>query len=126
MAGPAIFKTKWFQRFARREKLGDERLLAAVERAERGQVDADLGGGVIKQRIAREGRGRSGGYRAIIVYRRGRSAVLMYGFAKNERPNITAEEAAQFKEAARHILRLTGAQLAGLVAAGDFIEVRRP
>ena len=58
-----IFKTKGLARFARREQIADSRLREAIERAERGTIDADLGGGLIKQRVARKGEGRSGGYR---------------------------------------------------------------
>lgn len=50
-----IFKTRWFARFARQERLLDDSLLEAIKRAERGLVDADLGGGLIKQRVARQG-----------------------------------------------------------------------
>jgi hypothetical protein len=99
--------------------------LEAVARAEKGQVDADLGGGVIKQRIARPGQGKSGGYRTIILFRQGERAVFVYGFAKSERENIDADEAKQFKEAARHVLRLTEKQMAELVKEGDFVEVNR-
>ena len=107
------------------EKLAAAALLEAVERAEKGQVDADLGGGVIKQRIARAGKRKSGGYRTIILFRRGDRAVFMYGFAKSERENVDADEERQFKEAARHVLALTDKQLAELVREGDFVEVRR-
>jgi len=125
MGKPRVFKTKWFQRFARKEKLADATLLEAVERAEKGQIDADLGGGVIKQRVARPGRGKSGGYRTIILFRRGERAVFMYGFAKSERDNIEADEEQEFKEAAKHVLALTEKQLAELVREGDFVEVKR-
>jgi hypothetical protein len=125
MGKPRVFKTKWFQRFARKEKLADAILLEAVDRAEKGQIDADLGGGVIKQRVARPGKGKSGGYRTIILFRRGESAVFMYGFAKSERDNIEADEEKQFKEAAKHVLALTEKQLAELVREGDFVEVKR-
>jgi hypothetical protein len=121
---PRIFKTRWFQRFARKEKIGDAVLLEAVARAEKGQVDANLGGGVIKQRIARPGQGKSGGYRTIILFREGERAVFMYGFAKSDRASIGADEEKQFKEAARHVLRLTEKQLAELVKEGDFVEVK--
>ena len=83
---------------------------ASVARAEKGQVDADLGGGVIKQRIARPGRGKSGGYRTIIFFRRGERAVFSYGFAKNDRAN--------------NVLQLTEKQIEALVKNGDFVEVR--
>jgi hypothetical protein len=64
----------------------------AIERAELGLVDADLGGGVIKQRVARAGQGRSGGYRMLIAYRAKARAVFLYGFAKQERENIDPDE----------------------------------
>ena len=124
MGGPRIFKTKWFQRFARKERIADGALLEAVARAEVGQIDADLGGGVIKQRVARPGEGKSGGYRTIILFRHGDRAVFIYGFAKSARENIRVDEEKEFKEAARHVLALTQEQLAGLVKQGDFVEVK--
>jgi hypothetical protein len=62
-----IFKTKWLARYARRERIADHNLSEAIERAERGLIDADLGGGIIKQRVARSGQGRSGGYRTLVA-----------------------------------------------------------
>ncbi|WP_293122959.1 type II toxin-antitoxin system RelE/ParE family toxin [Moorena sp. SIO4G3] len=91
----------WFQRFSRRERMTDAMLLGAVMRAEQGLIDADLGGGVIKQRIARESQGKSGGYRSIILFRRGDKAFFIYGFAKSERDNISNDELADFKKAAK-------------------------
>jgi hypothetical protein len=52
-----VFKTKWFARFARHELIADTSLREAIARAERGLIDADLGGGLIKQRVARKGQG---------------------------------------------------------------------
>jgi len=85
-------------RYARQEKLEDHSLFDAIERAERGLVDADLGGGIIKQRVARTGQGRSSGYRLLIAYRSGKRAVFLYGFAKSERDNIEADELETLKE----------------------------
>jgi hypothetical protein len=65
-----IFKTKEFTRFARRERIADEALCDAIERAESGLIDADLGGNLIKQRVARPGQGRSGGHRLSATYSR--------------------------------------------------------
>jgi hypothetical protein len=87
-----IFKTKWLVRFTRRERITDQSLTEAIERAARGLIDADLGGGIIKQRVARCGQGRSGGYRMLIAYRAGTRAVFLYAFAKNERENIGPDE----------------------------------
>jgi len=119
-----VFKARWFERFSRKEKIRDAVLVDAVARAEKGQVDADLGGGVIKQRIARPGQGKSGGYRTIIFFRRGERAVFAYGFAKSDRANVGADEEKEFKEAARHVLCLTEKQIDELLKNGDFAEVR--
>ncbi len=93
-----IFKTKWLVRYARRERIADDSLRDAIARAERGLVDAELGGGVIKQRVARAGEGRSGGYRMLIAHRAGDRAVFLYGFAKRERDNIDADELLTLRE----------------------------
>jgi len=93
-----IYKTKWLVRFARRERIADGSLKEAIERAERGLVDADLGGGIIKQRLARPGQGRSGSYRMLIAYRAGERAVFLYGFAKGERENIGLDELLTLRE----------------------------
>jgi hypothetical protein len=93
-----IFKTRWLVRFARREAIPDRSLCEAILRVGRGLIDADLGGGILKQRVARAGQGRSGGYRMLIAYRAGERAVFLYGFAKSERANITVDELATLRE----------------------------
>ena len=120
-----IFKNAWFDRFARKQKIADAALIDAVQRAEDGQIDADLGGGVVKQRVARSGQGKSGGYRTIIFYRKGQRAFFIYGFAKNERDNIDNDEKAAFKKAAKHVLELSEDHLFKLIERGQFIEVRQ-
>ena len=118
-----VFKSAWFVRFARKEGISDRQLKEAVRRANLGQVDADLGGGVVKQRVVREGQGRSRGYRAIIVYREGEAAFFVYGYAKSRRAGIRPDETEQFKRMAKHVLALSDAQLDALVADGRFEEV---
>jgi hypothetical protein len=118
-----IFKTKLFAKFARGERIADKSLTEAVERAGRGLLDADLGGGVIKQRVARQGQGRSGGYRTLIAYRSGDFAVFMFGFAKNERDNIDADELEVLKIVASQWLG-DARKIAKDVAAGILIEVK--
>lgn len=119
-----VFKNAWFERFARKQRIPDRALLEAVARAEKGQIDADLGGGVIKQRVARSGQGKSGGFRTIILYRAARRAFFVYGFAKSDRANIDDDEEAQFRKAAVHVLGLSDEPLAELVRKGQLSEVK--
>ena len=118
------FKTKAFARFADREGLEDTALCEAVRRARSGLIDADLGGGVIKQRIARKGGGRSGGFRTIMLFRRGELAFFVYGFAKSDRENLRRNELETFRLLADEYLALDGADLAAVQAAGAIIEVK--
>ena len=117
------FKTKAFARFAHREGIDDAALCEAVERARSGLVDADLGGGVIKQRIARKGGGRSGGFRTIVLFRRGELAFFVYGFAKSGRENLRRDELATFRRLADEYLALEASGLATAQAVGAIIEV---
>jgi hypothetical protein len=83
-----IFRNRPFTRFARRARITDPELCEAVAEIERGLVDADLGGGVIKQRIARKGGGKSGSFRVLILLKAGERAFFVHGFAKSDRDNI--------------------------------------
>jgi len=118
-----VYKNAWFGRYARKQKISAKSLLDAVYRAERGQIDADLGGGVIKQRISRPGQGKSKGYRSILLFCKDDKSFFVYGFAKNDLTNISEDEEEQFKKMAKYILALTDSQLNDLIAHGQFEEV---
>ena len=118
-----IFKTKAFARFARRASLGDAQLCEAIADVERGLIDADLGGGVIKQRIARQGQGKSGGFRVMILHKRNTRAFFVHGFAKSERANVTRDELAALKDLASEMLAYDEREIAKAVEAGPLIEV---
>jgi len=118
-----VFKNAWFGRFAQKEKISAAVLLDAVERAEKGLIDADLGGGVIKQRIARPGAGRSGGLRSVVLYRKGERAFFVFGFPKSGQDNIRDDEQDQFKKAAKVILALSDEQIHQLIMTGQVEEI---
>ena len=88
-------------------------------------IDADLGGGVIKQRIARPGEGKSKGYRSIVVFRKGDKAFFVYGFPKSELGNIRDDEAEQFKKAAKSILALSDDLIRQLIENDQLEEVMK-
>jgi len=118
-----IFKMKGLAKFARREGLRDTALREAIARAERGLIDADLGGGLIKQRVARQGQGRSGAYRMMIALRTAKRAIFLLGFAKNERQNVSEDELAALKSLAAVWLNATAAEIARAVQEGILQEV---
>jgi hypothetical protein len=118
-----IFKNKSFTRFARKARITDAVLCAAIADASRGLIDADLGGGVVKQRIARKGGGKSGGFRTIILFRIGERAFFVHGFAKNEQDNIRDDELAAFRLLAAEMLSYDDAALAKAIANGTLTEV---
>ena len=118
-----VFTTKVFARFARKERIDDRRLCEVIARAGRGLIDADLGGSLIKQRVARRGGGRSGGYRTVIAYRAAQRSVFLYGFGKSERDNIDQRELDDLKKLAKHFLGYSDSQIAMALAQSELREV---
>jgi hypothetical protein len=119
-----IFKLKTFARFARSEKITDETLADAIDRAAKGLVDADLGGGLIKQRLARKGQGKSGGFRTLIAFRSADFSVFLYGFAKSDEANLNEKELAYLREMAADWLAADGAKIRAAIEHGLLTEVK--
>jgi hypothetical protein len=118
-----VFKNKSFARFARKARIADPVLCSAIADAGRGLIDADLGGGVIKQRVARPGAGKSGGFRTIILFRIAERAFFVHGFAKNDLDNIRDDELAALKLLAAQLLGLDDDALMRAVGNGTLTEV---
>jgi hypothetical protein len=119
----AIYMLKAFARFAASEAISDARLVEAVDRAASGLVDADLGGGLIKQRVARAGQGKRGGYRTLIAFRSKSFAVFLFGFAKNDRENLDSKELKLARELAVVWLNANAASLERAIEEGRILEV---
>ncbi|MBY6242764.1 type II toxin-antitoxin system RelE/ParE family toxin [Methylosinus sp. Sm6] len=105
---------KSFQREAKKAGISDEDCRAVIEKAERGLIDADLGGRLIKQRIPRGALSAARGSRAVVFYRRGKLAVFLHLFSKSAKANLTDSESAEYLELARFLDRLTDAELHAL------------
>ncbi|MCU7919579.1 MAG: type II toxin-antitoxin system RelE/ParE family toxin [Candidatus Thiodiazotropha sp. (ex Epidulcina cf. delphinae)] len=118
-----IFKNKAFSKWAAKEGLGDDVLQTAVNDMERGLIDADLGGHVVKKRVALASRGKSGGARTLIAYKVGDKAFFVYGFAKNAKANIKAKELEGLKAYAAILLNYSEKELGKAVKAGVLNEV---
>jgi hypothetical protein len=89
----------------------------------RGLIDADLGGQIIKQRVARPGQGKRGGFRMIIGIRSDR-AVFLFAFAKNERDNIEQAELMTLREIVASFLNADDKTIAQALKDGTLIEVQ--
>lgn len=117
-----IFKTKTLAKFTKQNGIGDASLVEAIARATQGLIDADLGGQVIKQRVAQPGQGKRGGFRMLIGFRSDR-AVFLFGFAKNERENIDADQLRTLREIVASWFAADAAQIEKAIKDGNLIEV---
>ena len=118
-----VFRTKADSRFLKRERIDDARLIEAVVAMERGLVDADLGGGLVKQGVARSGQGKRGGYRVLIGFRSQHRAIFLFGFAKSEPDNIDDDQLATLRDIATMWLAANETKLERAMSDGILIEV---
>jgi hypothetical protein len=91
--------------------------------AERGLIDADLGQGLIKQRVARPGEGRRGGCRTIVAYRNDERAVFLFGFAKSVQANLNKAEESDLKAVGALLLALDTNGIDTMIAGRGLTEV---
>jgi hypothetical protein len=118
-----VFVTKVFRRFQRKERIVDEALCEAIARAERGIVDADLGRGLIKQRVARKGQGRSGGFRTIVAFRTTERSVFLFGFAKSDQANLSAPDQRDLADYGGMLLGLDDHELETIMIDDELTEI---
>jgi hypothetical protein len=114
-----VFASKPFMRFARSFGIDDGALRETVN----GPYDADLGSGLFKYRLAREGEGTSGGARALIAMKSGNRAVLMFGFEKKDLANIRPDELRAYRKAARIYLSYSEDEITAIVKQKALIEI---
>ena len=117
-----IYKIRWFDRWASRQGLDTHALCQAMREITAGLYEADLGGGLLKKRIARPGQGKSGAFRTLVATNKGNRWFFVYGFAKNARGNIDDDELAALKKLAKHLLSLAPSALGTALRAGELIE----
>jgi hypothetical protein len=118
-----IYQTREFNRWARKQGLPNAALCKAATEMANGLYEADMGGNLLKKRIARPGQGKSGGFRTLVATNRGNLWFFVYGFAKNERSNIDRNEEAALKKLAAVLLTLKPTALSQALAAEELIEV---
>ncbi len=119
-----IFKYRTFRQWAKKEGISDSALKKAIDEIEHGLFDANLGGGLYKQRVARKGQGKRGGYRTILAFKEKKRSIFMYGYGKNERANITDKEETVYKKLARYYLEIPDNKLETIIKNGELFEVK--
>jgi len=118
-----VFASKWFARFARKQRISERDLCRAAADVRAGDYDADLGGGVFKQRVARRGGGRSGGFRVILLFNRGPHVFFVYGFPKSAQANLKEDELMAFRKLADVLLAYRGPEIGAAISQGGLMEI---
>lgn len=118
-----ILKIRVFCRWMRKTELSDQLLLKAIDEMERGLIDADLGGGVYKKRIALPGRGKRGSTRTLIATNKDTRWIFLNGFEKNERDNITQNELSVWKMISKDLFECSDNVLDSLQNEGAIEEI---
>ena len=118
-----IFKTRFFERWMQKSGLSDDALLNAVVEMERGLIDADLGGGVFKKRIALPNCGKSGSVRMLIATNKNDRWFFVLGFEKSQRDNINSKELSFLKDFAADLLTLSDEKLVNSIKSKNLLEI---
>ena len=116
-------KTKWFAKWARKQRLTETSLLKAIKDLEANLSTVNLGSGLFKVRLAMEGSGKSSGFRSIIVYSKDDRAIIVYGFAKNNKESLSHSELKYFRLLANDILGFSKEELELLIKHNEFIPI---
>jgi hypothetical protein len=119
-----VLKNKPFDRWAKDINLQDAHLLAAVKEMMHGLYDANLGGNIYKKRIAIAGRGKRGGVRTIVAFKKYDVVIFIYGFAKNKRDTISDKEEEALKELAKLYFSYDEMQLKEAIQIGELREIQ--
>lgn len=118
-----VFKTRYFTRWMRKTALTDPVLCEAIYEMMGGLIDADLGGGVLKKRVALPGAGKSGGTRTLVATNKDDRWFFVFGFEKNVRANVTAKELEALQTLAADLLKLSTPDLNRQVERQTLVEI---
>ena len=119
-----VFKTHEFAKWAKKENVTNKTIIKAITDMQKGLIHAELGGGLCKQRVARPGKGKRGGHRTLIAFKKDDRSVFVFGFSKKDCENIDEEEEKYFKKVAQYYLNLSNELLNKLVSQKELIEVK--
>jgi len=120
-----VFKTKHLARWARKENISNEAFREAGKEVTEGKYEADIGKNLFKKRLPRAGGGKSGGYRTIVAFKKANSdrVFFMYGFAKNNKQNITTDEKDVLSTIGKYYIEASDKEIEKLLEAGELLEI---
>lgn len=99
-----LLKTAWFDRFANNERISDVSL--------------------IKARVARQGQGKSGGYRKLVFFRANSRAIFAFGFAKKDMANLSSADQATLKSTSKEMLNKSESEIDLLIKSGTLKKIK--
>lgn len=108
----------------RKSHVTDADIVDAAQEMVQGLIDANLGGHLVKKRVALRGRGKSAGARTIVATKFEQRWVFLFGFEKNERSNIDASELEVLQELAASLLDLDQKAIAVAINAGQLFQLQ--
>jgi hypothetical protein len=119
-----VFKIREFEKECRRLGVDETMIGKALDQVLAGKIDAFLGGEVIKQRVARTGQGKSGGFRTFLLFRANHRCVFMHVFAKNEKENVGEHALREYRQAAKLFLGFDDSVVNKMVSSNAWIEMK--
>jgi len=116
-------KSKWFAKWAKKNKIKDSDLIFTIGNLMQNKSTVNLGSNLYKVRIAKPSKGKSGGYRTLIVYMQGNRSIYIYGFDKNEKDNLSKEELKDFRELSKTLSKITIKEIDRVVANKTYFRL---
>ena len=120
-----IYKTKQFARFAKNENINDDTLIDAIKRAQKGNINTDLKGGIIIQRIPRKGQGKREGYRTVIIFKQNEKSFFVNGYERKKQNRINEKDLKYYRELATYMLTMNQKQIENEIKNGTIIKVEQ-
>ncbi len=117
-------KTKWFNKWAKKNSVTDKILLETIKNVSNNLGTVNLGFGLYKVRTPKIGKGKSGSFRTIVVYKESNIAIFVYGFSKTDKDNLEMEELKYFKKLAKDLLKINRQKYLELEKLGNFISIK--
>lgn len=121
-----ILITNWFKKWLKKVNIEKDDLISSANIMNKNNGTAvNLGSGLFKIRVKRKGQGKRGSYRTILIFKKDKLILYVYGFAKNEKDNLEKDELKLFKKLSKDIIRMSDDELFNQIKLGSFINLEK-